>query len=273
MSLYRIKRKHDEESEEKIKKSCIEESELREEDPDFEFVLQQVPHKEQRIKGVSYLLNGEVRIWNGHDFNCEHNIRKAECRYCRPDRVQKCGFKDCQFSTAISNNMKNHKRIHTKEKPFQCKFQGCNRTFSQFGTMQIHTRTHTGEKCICVIWIKSNNKIHTQVINHTFVTIKDVTMHVRLPVVCKLTQGHTLVINLTYAVTMNVSLRAQLLAACKHIFEHTPVKNHTNVTIRNVNMHAQVPVAWKVIFEFILAKSRLCVISLDVNTHVHLPVV
>jgi hypothetical protein len=59
------------------------------------------PEKKDRIKDTKYLLNGEIRIWHGKLWHCNHNRRKSQCKECgggsickhdkRKTRCKECG--------------------------------------------------------------------------------------------------------------------------------------------------------------------------------------
>ena len=58
------------------------------------------------------------------------------------DRKFKCDV--CGKSFERNAKLKDHKNIHTGEKPYQCKF--CNKCFASFGTHAMHQRSHLGHR-------------------------------------------------------------------------------------------------------------------------------
>lgn len=113
------------------------------EDPDLEFVLRDVPPKNKRIKGVSYLLKNEVRVWNGSVWHCEHDRTKCLCIYCSPDKIIVCHL--CPYRTTSSQRMIVHKRTHSGDKPFKCQVNDCAYSATQEQQLIIHALTHTGQ--------------------------------------------------------------------------------------------------------------------------------
>ena len=41
-----------------------------------------LPPKSERVVGEMYMLNDEIRIWDGKILLCEHGKYKAQCKYC-----------------------------------------------------------------------------------------------------------------------------------------------------------------------------------------------
>lgn len=73
----------------------------------------------------------------------------------KPLAKHQCPF--CPYSSNKTNNLENHKRIHTGERPFQCNI--CLKSFAQKAHLKTHFRSHTGERPFaCVLCSKSFSK-------------------------------------------------------------------------------------------------------------------
>lgn len=48
----------------------------------FKIIMEELPLKKDRIKGQSYLYQGNIRIWDGKELKCEHNKRMSRCIEC-----------------------------------------------------------------------------------------------------------------------------------------------------------------------------------------------
>ena len=60
------------------------------------------------------------------------------------DKVNKCSL--CRKGFATPNGLKEHKNIHTGERPYMCSYCGAN--FSNHGNWRMHERTvHLGHNC------------------------------------------------------------------------------------------------------------------------------
>ena len=63
-----------------------------------------------------------------------------------PCKRHACSWEGCHRLFSSRQNLVDHIRSHTGEKPFVCKHEGCKRQFARSFTLEMHTRTHTGER-------------------------------------------------------------------------------------------------------------------------------
>ncbi len=57
-----------------------------------------------------------------------------------------CDEPGCGKSFSSSTGLKQHKLIHSGERPFLCEEEGCGKSFRQVGHLRSHIRTHADEK-------------------------------------------------------------------------------------------------------------------------------
>ncbi|GFW72715.1 zinc finger protein 112 [Trichonephila clavipes] len=75
----------------------------------------------------------------------------------------------CKKGFSTSSFLKEHTRVHTKEKPYVCEV--CNKAFSQANILKSHVWTHTKEKpyvCeVCNKGFSQNRQLKTHLWAHT----------------------------------------------------------------------------------------------------------
>ena len=57
--------------------------------------LPQLPKTSDREPNTFYLLNNELRFWNGHTLLCEH--KKYQCEICRPEEYKRIQERKRQY--------------------------------------------------------------------------------------------------------------------------------------------------------------------------------
>ena len=78
--------------------------------------------------------------------DCSNPEDDEEKENANSGKVHPCDFPGCDKVYRKKWHLKDHKRAHTGEKPFECTWEGCNMKFAQSGTLTTHYRKHTGEK-------------------------------------------------------------------------------------------------------------------------------
>uniref|UniRef100_A0A3B3Z2R1 C2H2-type domain-containing protein n=1 Tax=Poecilia mexicana TaxID=48701 RepID=A0A3B3Z2R1_9TELE len=82
---------------------------------------------------------------------------KAVVIFPNTDSSLKCDF--CEKVFNYKNNLVQHRRTHTGERPFSCKT--CGKSFSKSSNLKVHMRSHTGERpFICSICGKALKGSH-----------------------------------------------------------------------------------------------------------------
>uniref|UniRef100_A0A087YNY8 C2H2-type domain-containing protein n=1 Tax=Poecilia formosa TaxID=48698 RepID=A0A087YNY8_POEFO len=83
------------------------------------------------------------------------------------DSSLKCDF--CEKVFNYKNNLVQHRRTHTGERPFSCKT--CGKSFSKSSNLKVHMRSHTGERpficSICGKALSSNRHLSDHMVTHS----------------------------------------------------------------------------------------------------------
>ena len=80
----------------------------------FKITMKLLPPKKDRIKGHSYLYQGNIRIWDGKELKCEHNRKMSRCIKCGGKEI--CEHKKRRSACKICGGSEicEHQRIRSK---------------------------------------------------------------------------------------------------------------------------------------------------------------
>ncbi|CAG2108123.1 unnamed protein product, partial [Medioppia subpectinata] len=114
---------------------------------------------------TQYNLNIHLRIHSKEDtFRCRYEgcnqwfksaLRLIKHKICVHNARQKwypCEWPACGYRTKSSSSLKNHRRIHTGERPFECRWPACDKRFAMFQTRKDHERIHSNTKNYVCHW-------------------------------------------------------------------------------------------------------------------------
>ncbi|CAG2109241.1 unnamed protein product [Medioppia subpectinata] len=114
---------------------------------------------------TQYYLNTHLRIHSTEDtFRCRYegcnqwfksDLRLRKHKISVHNARQKwypCEWPACDYRTKSSFSLKNHRRIHTGERPFECRWPACGKRFSTFGMRRDHERIHSNTKNYVCHW-------------------------------------------------------------------------------------------------------------------------
>ena len=87
-------------------------------------------YKKFRINGSTYKTKkGNIIIWTDGKFGCIN----------------------CDYASKREQDLEDHIRTHTGEKPYECEFKGCTEKFAYLHSLKDHIRKHTGERFECPV--------------------------------------------------------------------------------------------------------------------------
>ncbi|MED6271878.1 hypothetical protein CHARACLAT_024743 [Characodon lateralis] len=109
-----------------------------------------------------YSSEAQTQSLEGNGFSVSQSLFHTDT-----DASLKCEF--CEKVFNYKNNLIQHRRTHTGERPFSC--ETCGKSFSKSCNLKVHMRTHTGEKpfiCgICGKALSSNRHLSDHMITHS----------------------------------------------------------------------------------------------------------
>ena len=95
--------------------------------------------------------------------------KSSETKKNKRIKLHKCPH--CDYSSYNRENVTQHIRTHTGEKPFICSYVGCNKRFSTKGNMNQHIKRHIGiknHKCsICCMAFVCKSDLKRHCLTHT----------------------------------------------------------------------------------------------------------
>ena len=94
--------------------------------------------------------------------NCKENFtQRSDLREHKkkfhPTEKTLLSCETCEYKTYSKNNLINHTRLHTGEKPFTC--HTCGKSFHQDSSYKKHVTIHSGEKYICFFIIRIQSSL------------------------------------------------------------------------------------------------------------------
>ncbi|GIY04123.1 hypothetical protein CDAR_317041 [Caerostris darwini] len=101
------------------------------------------------------MLNHSLLDFNSSSINPGGCPRRYRCVFNGVNMIDyRCQYSNCNYSTFILTNMKNHILTHTGERPFPC--PQCDARFARKDTLKKHLVVHLGQHAfVCTVCSKS----------------------------------------------------------------------------------------------------------------------
>ena len=75
--------------------------------------MEVLPARKDRVDNTFYLLNNEIRFWNGRKLLCEH--KKRVCEICRPEQYKRFQEQKRQYYQENADRIKEQQRQWNQE--------------------------------------------------------------------------------------------------------------------------------------------------------------